>query len=149
MQIIVIARNQLNVIWLCFKRKRRWSSVIDGLGVDITEIQRAEKVAEKHPQFVQRILTTNEQEQYRQFKGQRAAEYLAGHWSLKESFAKAMGTGIGQTVDFQSVEILDNELGAPIVTKSPFGGRALASVSHTATLVMTEIILESEHDSND
>lgn len=123
--------------------------MIAGLGIDITEIQRAVQVAHQHPQFIQRVLTTAEQKQYQQFKGQRAAEYLAGRWSLKESFAKAMGTGIGKEVDFQSVEVLDNQLGAPVVTKSPFNGRALASVSHTATLVMTEIILESEHKADD
>jgi holo-[acyl-carrier protein] synthase len=33
-----------------------------------------------------------------------------------------------------------------VVTRSPFAGRVHASVSHTATLVMTEIILESEHE---
>lgn len=123
--------------------------MIAGLGVDITEIHRAAEAAKKHPHFVQRVLTPDEQKQYQQFKNQRAAEYLAGRWSLKESFAKAMGTGIGKMVNFQSVEVLDNHLGAPIVTKSPFKGRALASVSHTDTLVMTEIILESEQEIND
>lgn len=123
--------------------------MITGLGIDITEIHRAVQVAESHPQFISRVLTANEQAQYRQFKGQRAAEYLAGRWSLKESFAKAMGTGIGKTVDFQSVEVVDNELGAPVVTKYPFNGRVLASVSHTDTLVMTEIILESEQENHD
>ncbi len=131
------------------KRKARWIIVIAGLGVDITEIQRTAEAAKKHPRFVQHVLTAKEQKQYQQFKGQRAAEYLAGRWSLKESFAKAMGTGIGKTVNFQSVEVLDNHLGAPIVTKSPFNGRAFASVSHTRNLVMTEIILESEQEIND
>lgn len=118
--------------------------MIDGLGIDITEIDRIKKLATRYPQFEKKILTLAEREQYDRFTGQRAAEYLAGRWSLKESFAKALGTGIGKTVSFQDLAIVDNQLGAPVVTKSPYPGRALASVSHTKTLVMTEIILERE-----
>ncbi len=120
--------------------------MIEGLGIDLTPLERVDRLAKRHPQFVNRILTPGEQEQYYQFSGQRAVEYLAGRWSLKESFGKAMGTGIGKTVGFQDVEIVDNQSGAPVVTRSPFVGRVHASVSHTATLVMTEIILESEHE---
>ena len=64
---------------------------------------------------------------------------------IKESFAKAYGTGIGAKLGFHDIEIIDNQYGAPIVTKSPYNGNAHASVSHTATLVMTEVILESEN----
>lgn len=117
--------------------------MIEGLGIDLTALERVKELTQRYPQFVDRILTPKERLQYQHFSGQRAVEYLAGRWSLKESFGKAMGSGIGKTVGFQDVEIIDNELGAPVVTKSPFAGRVHASVSHTATLVMTEIILES------
>lgn len=116
--------------------------MIKGLGIDLTEIDRVKQMAVRHPQYVERILTPAEQKQYSQFSNQRAAEYLAGRWSLKESFSKAWGTGIGSQVGFQDVEIIDNDLGAPVVTKSPFKGQVHASVSHTGELVMTEIILE-------
>lgn len=117
--------------------------MIKGLGIDLTEISRVAEMAKKRPQYVKRILTPQEVIQYQEFTGQRANEYLAGRWSLKESFSKAMGTGIGKEVGFQDVEIIDNQLGAPIVTKSPFRGTVHASVSHTDQLVMTEIILEN------
>lgn len=120
--------------------------MIKGLGVDITEIDRVKRAAAAHSQFVGRVLTPGEQVQYAQFSGQRAAEYLAGRWSVKESYAKAMGTGIGSQLNFHDIEVIDNQYGAPIVTKSPFDGNAHASVSHTATLVMTEVILESENE---
>ena len=94
--------------------------MIKGLGIDLTEISRVGELASKHPQFLDRVLTTAEQKQYHGFTGQRALEYLAGRWSLKESFAKAWGTGIGKAVGFQDVEILDSRLGKPVVTRSPF-----------------------------
>ncbi|MEY8442426.1 holo-ACP synthase [Lactobacillaceae bacterium 24-114] len=116
--------------------------MIRGLGIDMTEIKRIRGMVERHPDFVTKILTPNEQSQYQKFNGKRAVEYLAGRWSLKESFAKAWGTGIGKAVGFQDIEIIDNQLGAPIVTQSPFEGRVFASISHTNENVMTEIILE-------
>ncbi|WP_373841987.1 holo-ACP synthase [Limosilactobacillus sp.] len=117
--------------------------MIKGIGIDLTEIDRVKNLATEHPHFISRLLTTAELNQYHRFSGQRAAEYLAGRWSLKESFSKAWGTGIGAQVGFRDIEIIDNRLGAPVVTQSPFDGIVHASVSHTATLVMTEIILES------
>lgn len=120
--------------------------VIRGIGIDITEIKRIQKMVQKHPQFISKILTPAEKEQYATMGGSRAVEYLAGRWSLKESFSKAYGTGIGSEVGFQDIEIIDNQLGAPIVTRSPFNGRVHASVSHTAVNVMTEILLEEQND---
>ena len=118
--------------------------MLAGIGIDLTEIERVKRVVEAQPRFVEKVLTRNEREQLSQFSGQRKWEYISGRWSLKESFAKALGTGIGETVSFQEIEILDNPVGKPIVTQSPFEGRALASVSHTGTLVMTEVVLEKE-----
>lgn len=122
--------------------------MIKGIGIDLTEIERIHEMVHKHPQFVWKILTPAEKEQYEKLGGSRAIEYLAGRWSLKESFSKALGTGIGREVGFQDIEIVDNQFGAPIVTHSPFKGRVHASVSHTAVNVMTEIILESENEND-
>lgn len=123
--------------------------MITGIGVDLTEIERVKQAVKAHPQFVQKVLTQDEQAQLTQLAGQRYWEYVSGRWSLKESFAKAMGTGIGAVVGFQDVEIVDNEKGRPVVTRSPFDGRALASVSHTGKLVMTEVILEKGDGKNE
>ena len=43
---------------------------------------------------------------------------------------------IGAKLGFHDIEIIDNQYGAPIVTKSPYNGNAHASVSHTAALVI-------------
>ena len=52
-------------------------------------------------------------------------EYLAGRWSAKEAFSKAMGTGIGK-LGFQDLEVLNNERGAPYFSQSPFFRKDLA-----------------------
>lgn len=116
--------------------------MIVGIGIDLAEIDRVKRVVEHTPRFIDRILTPAEKEQLSHYHKQRYWEYLTGRFSLKESFAKAMGTGIGQTVGFQDIEIIDNDAGQPLVKKSPFSGQALVSVSHTAGLVMTEVLLQ-------
>lgn len=118
--------------------------MLQGIGIDLTEIERVQRVVDKQPRFVEKVLTKDEQRQMSQFIGQRKWEYLSGRWSLKESFAKAYGTGIGAQVGFQDIEIIDNAAGQPIITKSPFHGHALASVSHTGKLVVTQVVLEKE-----
>lgn len=120
--------------------------MIAGIGIDVTELGHIKDAIAKHPQFAQHVLTPVELKQYQQFHGQRAIEYLGGRWSLKESFSKAMGTGIGRTVNFQNVEIIDQANGRPVVTKSPFDGRVHVSVSHTDKIVMTEVLLEEKID---
>ncbi|AYM03893.1 holo-ACP synthase [Levilactobacillus yiduensis] len=116
--------------------------MIYGTGIDITDLARVQAVVAKQPRFLSKVLTPNELHDYQQLQGQRAVEFIAGRWSAKESYSKAMGTGIGATVGFQDIEIRDNDAGRPIVIRQPFGGIAHVSISHTATLVMTQVILE-------
>lgn len=115
--------------------------MIYGIGVDITEIARIQKIQTKRPDFAQKVLTPAELAKFASFQGQRAAEYLAGRFSVKEAYAKAYGTGLGE-VGLQDVECLDNARGKPEITKQPFDGIAHVSISHTEALVMTEVILE-------
>ncbi|AQW21727.1 holo-ACP synthase [Lentilactobacillus curieae] len=116
--------------------------MIAGIGIDITEISRVKKALDKNPNFLQRTLTPEEIEALPQLSEKRKLEFLAGRFSAKEAYSKAMGSGLGSTVSFQDLTILNNELGKPILKQHPFDGAAHLSISHTDTLVMTEVILE-------
>ncbi|KRM00749.1 holo-ACP synthase [Limosilactobacillus gastricus] len=122
--------------------------MIKGIGIDITEIKRVQAAVNKHAQFIPKVLTPAEQAQLENLSGQRYWEYISSRFSLKESFSKAMGTGIGTQVGFQDISFINNDLGRPEVFQSIFSGRAHASVSHTDQLVMTEVILEEGSDGN-
>ncbi|MDN7146003.1 holo-ACP synthase [Liquorilactobacillus mali] len=119
--------------------------MIQGIGIDITEITRIQKAQERHKNFAAKILTAAEFEYFEKMSNRRKNEYLAGRFSAKESYSKAYGTGIGKQVSFQEVEILNDEKsGRPIITKQPLkNGKAHISISHTDKLVMTEVIIES------
>ena len=119
--------------------------MIVGHGIDIEELASIQNAVEKREGFAQRVLTDKEMERFASLKGRRQIEYLAGRWSAKEAFSKAMGTGIGK-LGFQDLEVLNNERGAPYFSKSPFSGKVWLSISHTEQFVTASVILEEDYE---
>lgn len=117
--------------------------MIVGIGIDLIEIDRIKQAVDKHKHFPNRILTREEFDLYHSYKGQRQMEFLAGRFSAKEAFSKAMGTGIGKSVNFQNISILNNQRGQPQVVASPFDGIVHISISHTHHYAMAQVLLES------
>lgn len=121
-------------------------SMIVGHGIDIEELASIENAVTRREGFAKRVLTSKEMERFTSLKGRRQIEYLAGRWSAKEAFSKAMGTGIGK-LTFQDLEVLNNERGAPYFSQSPFSGKIWLSISHTNQFVTASVILEENHES--
>lgn len=119
--------------------------MIVGHGIDIEELASIQNAVEKRKGFAQRVLTDKEMERFESLKGRRQVEFLAGRWSAKEAFSKAMGTGIGK-LGFQDLEVLNNETGAPYFSKSPFSGKVWLSISHTDQFVTASVILEEDYE---
>ncbi len=117
--------------------------MIAGIGLDIVDIERINKAYIKRPSFADRVLTTNELEYFHSLKGTRKIEFLAGRFSAKEAFSKALGTGIGK-LTFRDVEILPDDQGKPMITVCPFPGKAWVSISHTGTIAVAQVILEDK-----
>ena len=88
-----------------------------GIGTDILEIKRIDEVLTRlGDRFVRRILTEQEQAEYRD-SGQ-PARLLAKRFAAKEAIAKALGTGIGRGVSWQDMQVEHNDSGAPLVRLS-------------------------------
>ena len=121
------------------------TKMIVGHGIDIEELASIQNAVKKREGFAQRVLTDKELERFASLKGRRQIEYLAGRWSAKEAFSKAMGMGIGK-LGFQDLEILNNERGAPYFSKSPFLGNVWLSISHTEQFVTASVILEEDYE---
>lgn len=118
--------------------------MIQGIGIDAVELPRMKKIIEEKPRFITRVLTKNEKSLFDALPAKRKVEFLAGRFACKEAFSKAWGTGIGN-VTFQEIEILVNEKGAPIITKSPFTeGTVFVSITHTDAFAFAQIILEKK-----
>jgi len=88
--------------------------MIIGIGVDIAKVPRFEKVLERHGErFVERILHPNEQKRY-QTHGQPLA-FFAKRYAAKEALSKALGTGIAKGVNFNEIEVKQDENGRPFL----------------------------------
>lgn len=121
--------------------------MIKGIGIDAVELSRIRDIIENKPRFIEKVLTEKERAQFQKLSQHRQVEYLAGRFSCKEAFSKAWGTGIGQ-VALLEIEILSDELGAPVVTQSPHLGKVFVTITHTETVAIAQILLEeaAPHD---
>ena len=70
--------------------------MIIGIGIDIIELNRIEKMLDGKLKFMERILTENERNVAMELKGSRLTEFVGGRFAAKEAYSKAVGTGIGK-----------------------------------------------------
>lgn len=119
--------------------------MINGLGIDIIEIERIQRAREKNPRFVQRLLTETEQQQW-QLRGSSDAS-LAGYFAAKEAVAKALGTGI--RFSWHDIEVFKDELGKPWIKLYNKGEKIayskgiaeiLVSISHSREYAVAQAI---------
>jgi len=91
--------------------------MIIGIGCDLCNISRIEKIIEKSQQaFIQRILSPQEIKYFESRNistlKQKSA-YLAKRFAAKEACAKAIGTGFAKGILWKDIQIINNELGKP------------------------------------
>ncbi|MBM6617702.1 holo-ACP synthase [Bacillus suaedaesalsae] len=116
--------------------------MIQGIGIDIIELSRVQQLASRTDKFVDRILTLNEKEKYESLTGRRRIEFLAGRFSAKEAFSKAVGTGIGKEISFLDIEISQDENGKPYIAR-PIKTGVHLSISHSKEYAVSQVIIES------
>ena len=86
--------------------------MIYGVGTDIVNIERIQKIILKNREgFIKRVLTEHEQALFAN-KADSAA-FCAKRFAAKEAFSKALGTGIGRVVSFQDLTVRNNDNGKP------------------------------------
>lgn len=115
--------------------------MIAGIGLDIVELQRIRRISERQIKFVDRILTPFEKETYQCLTETRQIEYLAGRFAAKEAYAKAVGTGIGQSLSFLDIQVENDEKGKPFIRKPQKEGVHL-SITHSAEYAVAQVIIE-------
>tara|TARA_B100001093_G_scaffold448570_1_gene454257 strand:+ start:104 stop:490 length:387 start_codon:yes stop_codon:yes gene_type:complete len=86
-----------------------------GIGVDIIEHKRIRNSI-KNPNFKNRVLSSNELKQLSLTKNK--TNYFSKRFAAKEAFAKALGTGFRNNLNFKDIEIVQNKLGKPYYLKS-------------------------------
>jgi holo-[acyl-carrier protein] synthase len=87
--------------------------MIIGIGTDIVDIARVAISLTKSTALAKRVLTDNEYLEFEQSNDQ--ARYLAKKFASKEATVKAIGTGIGNGMSWQHIEVSHDALGKPLL----------------------------------
>ncbi len=82
-----------------------------GIGIDIAEVDRIEKLAEKHEQFLTRVYTEREIGYCN--KKRNKYQHFAARFAAKESVLKALGVGWSQEIKWTDIETVNESSGRP------------------------------------
>ena len=125
--------------------------MILGTGIDIIEVERIEAAYQRFgARFLERILRPGELAYCMSHKA--PGPFLAARFAGKEAVSKAFGTGIGEHLGWQDIEICRKESGEPYVLLHEKGKTLLAarggrivhlSLSHTQKHATAVAILET------
>lgn len=113
--------------------------MIYGIGVDLVENDRMEKIILKWgDKFLSRVFSEGEIKYCGRHASQASIHYGA-RFAVKESFLKAIGTGLGGGVKLLEIEVVNEENGRPEIRLS--GG----AQEHFATAGISKIHLSITH----
>ena len=108
--------------------------MILGIGTDLVEIARIEKVIKRHgARFIARCFAPGE----RTFGADapQAAAHYAKRFAAKEAAAKALGTGVRAPVTLRDFAVTNDPLGQPRLTLSGGAGALLKDRARAAPTV--------------
>ena len=86
-----------------------------GIGVDIIENKRIKKSIKNH-KFKDRIYSLKEQKLSSLSKNK--VGYFSKRFAAKEAFAKALGTGFRNNLNFKDIEVINDKFGKPYYIKN-------------------------------
>ena len=121
-----------------------------GIGLDLCEIARMEKLLKEGGGFLTRYFSPEEQI-YIRSRNQLSAQSMAAMFAAKEAFLKAMGTGIDGQIPLKDIEVYHEKSGQPTYRLSgaaaqrlaDMGGkRAFLSLSHEAGIAGAVALVE-------
>ncbi|WP_027964882.1 holo-ACP synthase [Halalkalibacillus halophilus] len=120
--------------------------MITGIGIDLAEIERIDRLYKKKDRFPKRILSSRELEIFDQLMNRkRKLEFLAGRFAAKEAYSKACGTGIGSSMSFVSIEVLPLNSGKPVLFVSGvLQSSVLVSISHSKAYAVAQVVIQTE-----
>lgn len=121
--------------------------MIYGIGTDIIEVQRIKEALEKYGERFQKRVFTQTEIEYCETYNEKKYLHYAARFAAKESFSKAIGTGITQGFKLNEVGIRNEKGGKPVIEL--FGGlkekwdnyKTEISLSHTEENAIAYIIM--------
>ena len=126
--------------------------MVFGIGTDIVEVDRIREAIEKYgDKFRKKIYTETEIEYCESFKVKKYVHYAA-RFAIKESFSKAIGTGLTQGFKFTEIGVKNETSGKPIIELSgsmaeKWGSYLIhASISHSEINAISYVLIEMNNN---
>jgi holo-[acyl-carrier protein] synthase len=117
--------------------------MIIGMGSDITDIRRIEKVIGKHGErFLERIFT--DAERARAERRAKRVETYAKRFAAKEACAKALGTGIRKGVWWRDMGVVNMPSGRPTMQLTGGALRRLEAITPEGCEARIDLTISDE-----
>ena len=113
--------------------------MIFGIGTDIVEVERIMNM-NSLDKFAKKILSFEELKVCKPLIEEKKISFLAKQFAAKEAVSKALGTGIGESVKFNEIEILRNEYGKPYINSTGM----LTNIFDDLGIIKTHVSLSDE-----
>ena len=118
--------------------------MIIGLGVDLCDIRRIEKMLAEHgDRFSQRCFTEIERAKA-DGRAARAATY-AKRFAAKEACSKALGTGLGRGVSWRDMGVVNDALGRPALHLTGGAAARLAALVPPGLVARVHLTMTDEY----
>lgn len=114
--------------------------MIFGIGTDIVEVERIMNM-NSLDKFAEKILSFEELKVCKSLTEEKKISFLAKQFAAKEAVSKALGTGIGESVKFNEIEILRNEYGKPYINSTAM----LTNIFDDLGIIKTHVSLSDEN----
>ena len=120
--------------------------MILGLGSDLCDIRRVERVLSRHGErFVRRVFTAAEQAKAnRRTESIRAATY-AKRFAAKEACAKALGTGFSRGVYLSDIGVVNLPTGQPTLALANGAAARLAAITPLGLTATAHLTITDEY----
>jgi holo-[acyl-carrier protein] synthase len=123
--------------------------LIYGIGTDIIEVARIQKVMERDLGFREKIFSAGEIAYCDPMKNKY--QHYAARFSAKEAFMKALGTGWREGIRFVEIEVVHDPLGKPLIhlngkakelSEQAGLGEIHISLSHVKEMATAVVVVE-------
>ena len=124
--------------------------MVVGIGIDIVEITRIQKALQGARTMEKKVFTEAESRYCRERKFMY--QHFAGRFAAKEAALKALGTGWSEGIRWTDVEIMEGDLGRPMLelhgtAKELLRGSgakvALVSITHSSEHAVAVVVLDT------
>ena len=118
--------------------------MIYGLGIDIIDIRRIEKIIDKYgSRFKKKCFHKNEI--IRSEKKHNSIESYAKRYAAKEACAKALGTGLARGVFWKDIEVKNNKYGKPYIILHNKAKKIINSLANSELNIELSLSDEKEY----